>query len=144
MLVVEDSPDILELWCVWLTYSGFRVEEARNGLEGIQKAHAHPPALILMDLRMPVMDGWEFKREQERDAALAGVPVIVLSALDQARAPEVSAKVRSPRMVGLVSSSPRGCRTAEYTASTPPPAISRAAQSYRSAIGVRRGSLEDA
>ena len=50
------------------------------------------PNVILLDLMMPVMDGWEFRRQQKADPELAPVPVIVLSALDQARAATVDAE----------------------------------------------------
>ena len=66
------------------------------------------PNVILLDLMMPVMDGWEFRRQQQADPELAPVPVIVLSALDQTRAapvdadavPEEAARLRSPPRAG--------------------------------------------
>lgn len=92
VLIVEDDPDLREMMAQLLTLEGFEAATAENGREALKYLRTNrAPDLILLDLMMPVMDGWEFKREQERDAALAGVPVIVLSALDQARAPEVAA-----------------------------------------------------
>src|SRR6185295_4566179 len=63
-----------------------------NGQEALAYLHtSSSPEVILLDLMMPVMDGWEFRRHQQADPDLAGVPVIVLSALDQARAAGVDA-----------------------------------------------------
>jgi len=75
-----------------LTIEGFSAATAANGREALAYLRTHEnPDLILLDLMMPVMDGWEFRREQQRDAAIANVPVIVLSALDPSRAAEVAA-----------------------------------------------------
>jgi CheY-like chemotaxis protein len=73
-----------------LTLEGFRTETVANGrdaLDYLQKGD--PPDLILLDLMMPIMDGWEFRRRQREDPALASVPVVVLSALDQTRAADL-------------------------------------------------------
>lgn len=66
-----------------LSLEGYRAATAANGREALDYLRrSHVPDLILLDLMMPVMDGWEFRREQERDPTLAGVPVVILSAAD--------------------------------------------------------------
>lgn len=73
-----------------LTLEGFKAETAANGrdaLEYLQRGDL--PDLILLDLMMPVMDGWEFRRLQCEDPAFAKLPVIVLSALEPTRAAEL-------------------------------------------------------
>src|SRR5262245_24697691 len=87
ILIVEDDADLRDMMAQLLTLEGFKTETVANGrdaLEYLQKGD--PPDLILLDLMMPVMDGWEFRRRQREDPALANVPVVVLSALDQTRA----------------------------------------------------------
>ena len=75
-----------------LTLEGFDAAAVANGREALEYLHsASPPNVILLDLMMPVMDGWEFRRRQQADPEIAPVPVIVLSALDQARAATVDA-----------------------------------------------------
>jgi len=66
-----------------LVFEGFAVRGASNGREGLDALREHRPCLILLDLSMPVMDGWRFREEQLRlpDAGLAAVPVVVVSAL---------------------------------------------------------------
>jgi CheY-like chemotaxis protein len=80
VLIVDDSADIRALWRLWLTFWGFSVEEARNGLEAVNKAEAHPPDLILMDLWMPVLGGAAATEQLKRAPATANVPVLVMSA----------------------------------------------------------------
>ena len=80
VLVVDDSPDIRELWRVWLNFWGFAVQEAGNGAEAVHKAQLNPPDLILMDLWMPVLDGVEATKQLKDDARTAHVPVVALSA----------------------------------------------------------------
>jgi CheY-like chemotaxis protein len=80
VLVVEDSADIRGLWRIWLTYSGFLVEEASNGAEAVALAHDTPPDLVLMDLCMPVMDGVEAIKALRAESSTAEVPIIVITA----------------------------------------------------------------
>ena len=75
-----------------LTIEGFDATTAANGREALEYLHtSEKPHVILLDLMMPVMDGWEFRRQQKADPDLARVPVIVLSALDAGRASAVDA-----------------------------------------------------
>ncbi|OLC51825.1 MAG: hypothetical protein AUH43_01660 [Acidobacteria bacterium 13_1_40CM_65_14] len=70
-----------------LTLEGFKAATASNGREALQYLEGgEAPEVILLDLMMPVMDGWEFRRRQQADPEMSRVPVIVLSALDQGRA----------------------------------------------------------
>jgi CheY-like chemotaxis protein len=80
VLVVEDSADIRGLWRLWLTFSGFIVEEASNGVEAIARARDTRPDLVLMDLCMPVMDGVEAIKVLRADSSTAEVPIIVITA----------------------------------------------------------------
>ncbi len=82
ILLVEDDPDISEAMAGCLTDCGYRVATAANGQVALEtlRSNAELPRLILLDLMMPVMDGWEFRAAQRADPALAGVPVVLLSA----------------------------------------------------------------
>ena len=91
VLIVEDDEDLREMMAQLLTIEGFKAATVANGREALDYLHANKPDVILLDLMMPVMDGWEFRRQQIADPDLAQVPVIVLSALDQSRAAIVDA-----------------------------------------------------
>jgi CheY-like chemotaxis protein len=92
VLIVEDDADLREMMAQLLTLEGFAAATVSNGREALAYLRTNvAPDVILLDLMMPVMDGWEFRREQQRDRDMAGVPVIVLSALDQPRAVDVQA-----------------------------------------------------
>lgn len=81
VLVVDDDPDILEALSEILEAEGFDIRRARNGKEALEKLEPDPPQLILLDLMMPVMDGWEFaQRLRQRPPRVANIPIIVLSA----------------------------------------------------------------
>nr|WP_216618559.1 response regulator [Corallococcus carmarthensis] len=81
VLVVDDDPDILEALSEILEAEGFEIRRARNGKEALERLDPDPPDLILLDLMMPVMDGWEFaQRMRQKPPAVAGIPLIVLSA----------------------------------------------------------------
>ena len=85
ILVVEDDFAIRETIFEVLDCEGFRVTCAANGAEALLRLDeafeaGDCPGLILLDLMMPVMDGWEFRQAQRRDPRLAAIPVIVLSA----------------------------------------------------------------
>ena len=92
VLIVEDDEDLREMMAQLLTLEGFDTATAANGREALDYLHrADKPEVILLDLMMPVMDGWEFRRQQQAEPDLARVPVIVLSALDPTRAANVDA-----------------------------------------------------
>ena len=79
ILVVDDLDDARFMYSLYLTTHGFRVVEAANGEEAIRLAREHRPALVLMDLGLPVMDGWEATRRIKADRRTRGVPVLALS-----------------------------------------------------------------
>jgi len=72
-------------------YISATVSNGREALEYLHNGHERPE-VILLDLMMPVMDGWEFRRKQQADPAVSDVPVIILSALDPSRAADVDAE----------------------------------------------------
>jgi len=92
ILVVDDDPDLREFLRLVLTSMGFEVTSAANGREALDDMDGHDPDLILLDMKMPVMDGWEFCRALEgRDAR---PPIVVLTAAPDpaGRAAEVHAE----------------------------------------------------
>ena len=92
VLIVEDDAELRDMMAQLLTLEGFVAATVANGREALEYLRqGDRPDIILLDLMMPVMDGWEFRRKQQSDPALAAVPVVVLSALDHRRAAEVDA-----------------------------------------------------
>lgn len=79
MLVVDDESQVRATIREALEYEGYEVEEAGNGVEALAAIASGPPDVIVLDLWMPVMDGWEFRRAQL--AAAPRIRVVVLSAL---------------------------------------------------------------
>jgi CheY-like chemotaxis protein len=86
VLVVEDHDDTRHMVEEFLRMQGIPAVGANNGLTGLAALRQHRPCVVLLDLSMPVMDGWGFREEQQRlpDGTLAAVPVVVLSALAEA------------------------------------------------------------
>jgi two-component system, cell cycle response regulator DivK len=80
ILYVEDNEDNLYMMSKRLTRRGYEVILARDGAEGIAMAGSETPALILMDLSLPVIDGWEATRRLKAEALTRNIPVIALSA----------------------------------------------------------------
>jgi CheY-like chemotaxis protein len=85
ILVVEDDDDTREALCHLLEGESYNVLDARNGLEALQVLSRTRPALIIMDLSMPVMNGWQLLDRIRDKKLLPRLPVIVLSADDKLR-----------------------------------------------------------
>jgi two-component system alkaline phosphatase synthesis response regulator PhoP len=83
ILAVDDEPHILKLVAFSLRSGGFEVLEATDGLAAIEIARAEQPDLILMDVMMPALDGFEACRRLKADPATAEIPVVMLSAKSQ-------------------------------------------------------------
>ena len=101
ILIVDDDGDIRETLSQILEEEGYGVLMASNGAEALARLREAPcPDLILLDLMMPVMDGWQFRTEQRRDPALAEIPVIILSAAgnlhDNTRGFGAAATIKKP------------------------------------------------
>jgi CheY-like chemotaxis protein len=79
VLVVDDYPDAREMYTEYLDYCGFDVIEAANGMEALQRAIDSQPDIILMDLSLPIMDGWEATRRLKADERTAAIPVVALT-----------------------------------------------------------------
>ena len=80
VLVVDDNPGLRQLWSVWLSLWNFLVVEAKDGIDAIDTALRERPALVLMDLAMPRLDGFAATRELKQHASTATIPVVVLTA----------------------------------------------------------------
>jgi two-component system, cell cycle response regulator DivK len=111
VLVVDDYDDVREMYCEYLVYDGFDAKEARNGQQAIELAIALRPSVIVMDLSMPFLDGWQATRMLKADGRTRGVPIIVLTGnaqpdqTDRARcagADLVLTKPCQPRMLAAV------------------------------------------
>jgi len=80
VLLVEDNDDNLRIYSTILTYAGYRVLEATDGEAGLSSASTDQPDLILMDVSIPKIDGWEVTRMLKADPATSTIPVIALTA----------------------------------------------------------------
>ena len=79
VLVVDDFADNREMYSEYLTFSGYEVIEAKNGKEAIDAACDRHPDIIIMDLSLPVMDGWEATRRLKADDRTRKIPVVALT-----------------------------------------------------------------
>jgi CheY-like chemotaxis protein len=94
VLVVDDDREIRELLAELLSTEGYEVSTAGDGHRALVEARAARPDVILLDLMMPIMNGWEFREAQLKDLQLAGVPVVIVSAFDVKL--DVAAVLRKP------------------------------------------------
>jgi two-component system cell cycle response regulator DivK len=79
VLVVEDYQDAREMYSAYLQFSGFRVAEAIDGLEAIEKTIELLPDIILMDLALPKIDGWEATKRLKSDERTKHIPIVALT-----------------------------------------------------------------
>jgi CheY-like chemotaxis protein len=92
ILIVDDEPDVLTTYKTKLERSDFRVLTATNGEEGVAAAVANHPDLILMDVKMPVMDGVEAQQKLKDDPTTKDIKVVFLTAFSDPTRPEIDAK----------------------------------------------------
>src|SRR3989338_1324785 len=83
ILVVDDEPELLKALCVRLTAEGFTCETASNGREALERIEAQLPDLMILDLIMPEVTGYEVCRQLLDDPRTAGLPILVLTAVPQ-------------------------------------------------------------
>lgn len=83
ILCVEDEPEMIDLMRLILGRRGFEVKGAAGGIEGLNMIRQEPPDLILLDLMMPDMDGWEVYQQIKADEKTKNIPVIVVTAKAQ-------------------------------------------------------------
>ena len=79
MLLVEDDRDGRRLYADWLRASGFHVEEAHNGLQALERAQELRPDIVVSDLNIPGIDGFELTRRIKQDPRLRDVPVLAVT-----------------------------------------------------------------
>ncbi|MGA7763276.1 MAG: response regulator [Candidatus Binataceae bacterium] len=97
VLVVDDNTDAVEALAQILEYEGYAVATAYDGREALDYLGGHPPPdLIVLDLMMPVMNGWELRAELAKLPAFAKVPIVVMTALAEAAEIEADAIVAKP------------------------------------------------
>jgi len=97
VLLVEDDGDLRATLSELLSDAGYSVEQAGHGREALEKLdHSPPPDLIVLDLMLPIMDGWQFREEQRRAPNLAGTPVVVISASSKAAALDAELFLQKP------------------------------------------------
>jgi two-component system alkaline phosphatase synthesis response regulator PhoP len=93
VLIIEDEKLIIVSTQMVLEAAGFRVESATNGEDGIAKAKSQAPDLVLLDIMMPGIDGWETLTRLKRDAATANIPVVIFTAREHSRGHQKSAEM---------------------------------------------------
>ncbi len=98
ILVVEDDSLISGAVKMVLEWEGYHVDCAANGREALDhlRQSEEKPDLILLDLMMPILDGYQFRAEQKRDPVIKNIPVVVVSAADIASSLDASGYIRKP------------------------------------------------
>lgn len=118
ILIVDDDQDFLQLLEFDLKKHGYDVISANNGEEGLEKARTGSPALIMVDIKMPKMDGYTFVRRLKKDAETKDIPVIVLTSYEPMKdmfqlEGVQDYVVKSVRMEGLLTSIQRHLRSSK-------------------------------
>jgi DNA-binding response OmpR family regulator len=101
ILIVDDDAGIRELLFIFLTFNGYDAVGVANGAAALAYLQQAPalPHLILLDLTMPVMDGVAFRHAQQQDAHLMCIPVVVMSAVADVLAPQLTAEAYLPKPI---------------------------------------------
>ena len=105
ILIIDDDMDIRKLLTVFLAYNGYTAVPVPHGMAAFDHLrHEELPELILLDMKMPVMDGAAFRRTQQGDARLANIPVVVMSGAENlnAQVPTLTANAYLPKPFDFV------------------------------------------
>jgi len=81
VLVVDDDSAVRRMILLLLSSEGYETESANDGAEALDVMRQRRPCLVLLDINMPLMDGWEFRQQQLKDPALADVPVVCMTGI---------------------------------------------------------------
>ena len=113
VLVVDDDDALRDIVVEAIAEAGFAVDQAENGQIALAKMRTDAPCVVLLDLMMPVMDGWQVVTEMRADPQLAGVPVCVISAQDRTPPPPAECILKKPvSLAALVSAVSVYCKPA--------------------------------
>lgn len=80
ILIIEDTPENMDLMCLILENAGHEVYKAYDGIQGLDAAFQHQPDLILLDLSLPIKDGWTVAEELKADMITKNIPIVAISA----------------------------------------------------------------
>lgn len=124
VLVVDDESDIRDAVAEVLADEGYVVHGAGDGAEALRKARAVRPSVVLLDLMMPGMNGWEFRAAQKGDPDIQHIPVIVLSALGRVSGMDAADYIQKPfdleRLLSAVRAHTQDEETIGSPATSPP------------------------
>jgi CheY-like chemotaxis protein len=102
VFIIEDDVDTRDMLSRFLELEGYKVEVAANGRQALERlAGGADACVIVLDLMMPIMDGWEFRRRQVEDARLKDIPTIVVSAAGRDRLSKISANAYLSKPVDM-------------------------------------------
>jgi CheY-like chemotaxis protein len=96
ILIVDDDADCREMLANLLSMEGYVTDIAANGRQALDYLNHSTPALIILDLMMPVMSGWEFRARQKSDTRFESVPVVVITCSGLVRDIDADAVLRKP------------------------------------------------
>lgn len=126
VLIVDDYVDAREMYAKYLVFSGFDVVHASTGVEAIDRAREYHPDVILMDLSLPIMDGWQATRTLKTDPKTSAIPVLALTSHALGRIAEGASNAGCDGFItkpclpeDLVTEIRRVLKAPEHTASRP-------------------------
>ncbi|GAO04556.1 protein PilG [Anaeromyxobacter sp. PSR-1] len=121
VLIVDDESDIRQAVAEVLAEEGHQVVAAGDGEEALAQIRAFHPQLVLLDLMMPVMNGWEFRAAQKGDPDISAIPVVILSAMGREGAIDADGYIQKPFDLEMLLSAVR-----RHAQSASPPAAQNA------------------
>ena len=119
VLIVEDDDDVREFMQLLVSTYGYDTMTARDGQEALVKMRQRKPCMVLLDLQMPRMDGWEFRERQVQDSALRNIPVVCVTAFFD---PVQVTEQLGLRCIGKPADFPTIIDAVQSSCGTPPPA----------------------